>query len=100
MNNTYMIAIADKYQTIMETYQKEKLILIKTRALSVKVDITSQIKNELSRVKLSKGLLADRMCTSRSALDRLLDPNNLSVSLITLEKAALALNKQLKIELV
>jgi hypothetical protein len=39
------------------------------------------------------------MGTSRSALERLLDPNNPSVTLLTLERAAKALGKQLKVEL-
>jgi hypothetical protein len=39
------------------------------------------------------------MATSRSALERLLDPGNVSVTLQTLERAALALDKRLKIEL-
>jgi len=39
------------------------------------------------------------MHTSRSALDRLLDPGNISVTLQTLERAALALGKRLKVEL-
>ncbi|MCC7474055.1 MAG: hypothetical protein IT425_01560 [Pirellulales bacterium] len=38
------------------------------------------------------------MKTSRSALDRLLDPNNPSVTLQTLERAAQALGKRLKVE--
>ena len=43
--------------------------------------------------------LAKKMGTSRSALDRLLDPANVSITLQSLEKAALALGKRLKIEL-
>ena len=44
--------------------------------------------------------MARRMNTSRAALDRLLDPDNPSVTLLTLQKAATALDKRLKIELV
>jgi antitoxin HicB len=40
------------------------------------------------------------MKTSRSALDRLLDPENASVTLQTLERAALVLGKKIKISLV
>ena len=40
------------------------------------------------------------MHTSRAALDRLLDPDNPSVTLLTLQKAATALGKRLKVELV
>ncbi len=49
---------------------------------------------------LSKSALARQMNTSRSALDRLLDPTNPSVTLQTLERAALVLGKRLRVELV
>lgn len=39
------------------------------------------------------------MRTSRTAVDRLLDPKNISVTLNTLEKAALVLGKKLSIRL-
>ncbi len=53
----------------------------------------------MRRAKLSKSVMAEKMRTSRSVLDRLLDPANVSVTLQTLEKAALALGKSLKMEL-
>ena len=40
------------------------------------------------------------MRTSRTSLDRLLDPENTSVTLKTLERAATVLGKRLQIELV
>lgn len=48
---------------------------------------------------LLKMAMASRMKTSRAALDRLLDPSNPSVTIGTLEKAAAALNRRLKVEL-
>jgi len=47
----------------------------------------------------TKSAMAEKMHTSRSALDRLLDPANVSITLQTLERAALALGKNLKIKL-
>jgi len=38
------------------------------------------------------------MKTSRAALERLLDPDNTSVTLVTLERAAAALGRKLRIE--
>ncbi len=49
---------------------------------------------------LSKTAMASRMETSRSALERLLDPDNESVTLATLQKAAAAIGRQLRLELV
>lgn len=50
--------------------------------------------------KWSKTQMAARMKTSRASLDRLLDPENPSVTLATLERAAAVLGKKLKVELV
>jgi PleD family two-component response regulator len=44
--------------------------------------------------------MARQMRTSRAALDRLLDPENTSVTLATLTRAAHALGKKVKIDLV
>jgi phage-related protein len=52
-----------------------------------------------SETNLSKAEMARRMETSRSALDRLLDPDNSSVTLQTLQSAVKALGGRLKIEL-
>jgi len=49
---------------------------------------------------LSKSEMAARMKTSRAAVDRLLDASNPSVTLTTLGRAARALGRKLKIELV
>jgi transcriptional regulator with XRE-family HTH domain len=49
---------------------------------------------------LTKSELARRMQTSRAQLDRLLDPENESVTLGTLTRAAQAVGRQLKMELV
>jgi hypothetical protein len=44
--------------------------------------------------------MARRMNTSRTALDRLLDPRNASVTLQTLSRAARAIGRDLRIELI
>jgi len=48
----------------------------------------------------SKAEMARRMHTSRAALDRLLDPAHDAVTLSTLRKAAVAVGRQLRLELV
>jgi DNA-binding phage protein len=53
----------------------------------------------MSEARLSKSEMARRMDTSRSALERLLDPDNPSVTLQTLQSAVQALGGRLKIEL-
>ena len=58
-----------------------------------------QIAEEMEKQNLSKTKMAERMHTSRSALDRLLDPRNKAVTLQTLDKAARTLGRRLKIAL-
>jgi antitoxin HicB len=54
----------------------------------------------MAEQNISKTDMAKKMQTSRAAIDRLLDTDNASATLQTLEKAAIALGKQLRIELV
>ena len=60
----------------------------------------SRIDMALNLQKLTKVAMAKRMNTSRSQLDRLLDQANGSVSLETLTRAALAVGRQIRLELV
>ncbi len=59
-----------------------------------------QITQEMEQQSLSKTEMAKRMKTSRAALDRLLDPENQSVTLRTMDKAASVLGKRLRVQLV
>ena len=54
----------------------------------------------MAKDKISKVEMARRMNTSRAALNRLLDPGNVSVTLQTLARAARAIGRDLRIELV
>jgi len=74
-------------------------LLEDAEAVAVKRVIAYQIAQEMERDHVSKSELAQRMNTSRSAVERLLDPANRSVTLSTLEKAAAAVGKKLKVEL-
>ena len=82
-----------------DDFLEEEGILAETEAIAVKRVITFQIKQMMKQKHLTKAAMANEMNTSRSALDRLLDPTNVSITLQTLERAALALGKKLKIEL-
>jgi len=61
--------------------------------------IAFQLEELMKEQKLNKTQLAKRMKTSRSALERLLDPDNPSVTLLTIERAAKALGKRIRIEI-
>lgn len=82
-----------------DDFLEEEGLRAEAEAAAIKRVIAFQIEQEMKLANLSKTAMAERMCTSRTALDRLLDPANVSVTLQTLERAALALGKSLKIEL-
>jgi antitoxin HicB len=62
--------------------------------------IARQLDSLMEEEGLTKTELAKRMKTSRAQLDRLLDPNNESVTLGTLTRTAQAVGRQLRMELV
>lgn len=78
---------------------REKGLLDETTVVAIKRYKAFQLAEKMSDERLSKAEMARRMETSRSALDRLLDPENPSVTLQTLQSAAHALGGRLKIEL-
>lgn len=82
-----------------DDFLKEEDIYEEVQAVAIKRVIAYQIAEEMKKKKLSKTQMASRMKTSRAALERLLDPENASITLITLERAASAVGKKLKIQL-
>jgi antitoxin HicB len=82
-----------------DDFLKEDGIYEQVQAVAIKRVIAYQIAEEMKKKKLSKTEMASRMKTSRAALERLLDPDNVSITLVTLERAASALGKKLKVQL-
>ena len=74
-------------------------ILDEADTVAIKRVITHQIVTEMERAAITRAELARRMKTSRSAVERLLDPTNSSVTLTTLERAAAAVGKRLQVRL-
>lgn len=73
--------------------------LAEVNTVTLKRVIAWEIKQKMIAECLTKTQMASLMKTSRSALDRLLDPTNTSVTLHTLDNAARAVGKTLRIEL-
>ena len=69
-------------------------------AVALKRVIAWEIKQRMQAESISKSRMAELMRTSRSSLDRLLDPTNTSVTLHTLDNAARVIGRTLRIELV
>ena len=83
-----------------EDYLREQGTLEATTAAAVKRVIAWQLREAMATERLSKNQMAKRMNTSRSQLDRILDPNNDRIQLATLMGAAEAPGRRLRIELV
>ena len=82
-----------------DSFLEEEGLLDGAAAVAVKRYIAFRIARKMDEAELSKTEMAKRMNTSRSALDRLLDPDNASVSLQTLQSAVQALDGRLKSEI-
>lgn len=84
-----------------DDFLKDEGLLEDVRAGATKRVIAFQIRKIMEKKKLSKKEMTERMrIKSRMQLDRLLDPENVSVTLLTLERAAQALGKKLRVQFV
>lgn len=79
---------------------EEEGTLASINAIALKRVIAWQVQQAMEEKKLTKTAMAREMKTSRSSLERLLDPENPSVTLDTIERAAKAIGKRVRLELV
>ncbi|MBV5299037.1 MAG: XRE family transcriptional regulator [Rhodoferax sp.] len=82
-----------------DDFLKEDGIFEEVQARALKRALAEQLDEAMQSCKLSKVAMAQRMATSRSQLDRVLDPSNLSIQLDTLIKAASAVGRTVEIRL-
>jgi predicted XRE-type DNA-binding protein len=82
-----------------DDFLAEEGLLAEAEMVAVKRALAYQIQAWMEHQNLSKAEMARRMHTSRAALDRLLDPQNHSVTLHTLHRAAGVLGKRLRLTL-
>jgi antitoxin HicB len=83
-----------------DDFLKKEGIYEEVTARAIKRVIARQLDTLMEEEGLTKTALAKRMKTSRAQLDRLLDPNNESVTLGSLTRAAQAVGRHLRMELV
>lgn len=83
-----------------DAWLQEEGIYEEVSAAAIKRVLARQIEHAMKEKRLSKTEVARRMHTSRAALDRLLDGQNGSVTLNTLYRAAAAVGRQVRLELV
>ena len=83
-----------------DSFLEEEGILDEVGAAAIKRVLAWQLAEAMKAGKISKKTMAERMGTSRSQLDRLLDPENSAVHLQTITRAARAVGKRLRMEMV
>jgi antitoxin HicB len=69
-------------------------------AVVIKAVIAYQLAEEMQKKKLTKTRMAELMKTSRTQVNRLLDPQNGNVTIESLQRAARIVGRELRIELV
>lgn len=81
-------------------FLKQEGIFEETRDIAVKRVLVYQLQEEMRAQKITKTRLAELMRTSRAVVNRLLNPDNTSLTLTTLQAAAAALGKRLSIQVI
>lgn len=86
--------------TNFDDFLAEEGMLAEAEAVAIKRVIAYQLTETMKKEHITKTEMAKRMHTSRSAIDRLLDPLNTSITLATIESAVSAMGKRLQIQMV
>jgi hypothetical protein len=83
----------------LDSFLEEQGIAEETREIAVKRVIAWQLAQVMEEQHINKVEMARRLNTSRAQLDRLLDPDNDSVTLGMLTRAAKAVGRTIRLEL-
>jgi antitoxin HicB len=84
----------------LDDFLKEEGLYEQVVAQAEKEILAWKLQSAMKEQRMSISALAKRMHTSRAAINRILDPANPAITLNTLEKAAFALGKRWRFELV
>lgn len=77
----------------------EQGMLEECTSAAVKAVLAMELADTMKAKHITKSALVERMHTSRSQLDRILDPNETGTSIDALTRAAVAMGKRLEIRL-
>jgi antitoxin HicB len=84
----------------LDEFLTEQGVIEEFQARAIKKVVAWQLMQAMKDCKLSKNELARRMHTSRTQIDRVLDPDAGNVTIETLQRAAALVGRRLTIELV
>ena len=91
--------IIPNMQSDFDSFLKEDKLYEEVNDLAIKRVIAYQFEEEMKAQNITKTKMAEMMNTSRAVVNRLLNPDNSSLTLHTLEAASQALGKRLSISL-
>ena len=83
----------------LEDFLAEDGILEECRASAIKFKIARELQKAMAEQNISKAQIARRLRTSRTGVDRLLDPKNTAITLNTMAKVAHLLGKRIEFAL-
>ena len=83
-----------------ESWLDETGIRSEVSAAAIKAVLAQQLAEEMKKQRITKKRMAELMQTSRAQLDRLLDPDNGSATIESLQRAASIVGRELRLELV
>ena len=84
----------DHSGSTFDSFLEEEGIREEVEAVAIKRVLAWQLEQAMQEQQKTKQAMAKQLHTSRSQLDRLLDPSNVSVTLDTITRAARALGKR------
>ncbi len=84
----------------VDSWLSEEGWLEEFQTQAIKEVLAWQLEQAMKERKLSKSKLAELMKTSRSQVNRILDPNDDSVSLATIQRAASIVGRRVQLSLV
>lgn len=82
-----------------DTFLEEEGLLQLATASAIRRVLAWQLRQTMDRENLGYREMAERLMTSADELERLLDPDDDAVTLATLDRAAKAVGRTLKLEL-
>jgi len=89
----------DHSGSTFNSFLEQEGIREEVEAVAIKRVLAWQLEQAMQEQQKTKRAMAKQLHTSRSQLDRLLDPRNISVTLDTITRAARALGKRLIIRM-
>lgn len=84
----------------LDDFLSDEGVLLTFQAAAIKKAISWELSQEMEKQSFSKTAMAKEMKTSRSQLNKLLDPHDGNVTIETLQRAATVLGKDIRVELI